>query len=1057
MSSPKSESTANGLSTLFFRNRYLLVLTLAVILIGGLSAMRSLPRLEDPRITNRNPLIITPVPGASAERVESQVTEILEEALQEISAIQSLESRSRAGISLIAVELDADTTRETNQEVFSEIRSKLDDAAPRLPDEARAPIVDDKRDPAAFTLILALRWRADRAPLPGMLARLGEDLADRLRTVSGTELVRLYGDSDEEILVSVDSDELAELGLSVADLSQKIAASDAKGAAGVLRSGRSDVLLEVEGELDSLQRIAAIPVASGTLVRLGDIATIERQVRTPENEIALIDGDRSVLVAARMSPDRRIDRWAGEVGGIVDEFSASVGAGVDVEAVFEQERYTSKQLSELGFNLVAGALVVIVVVLLMMGWRLALIVGAALPLVVSIVLFGWQLSGGALQQMSIFGLIIALGLLIDNAIVVADEVQHQRNQGVPPLAAVDRSVRHLFLPLLASTLTTVLAFAPILLLPGGVGDFVGSIGSSVILSIVASFAVAMTLTAALAGLFSRVRQQQTAKRWPGFWQDGLSSRPFLGLYRRGLSFAFRQPAVALAIALFLPLAGFLAARSLGNEFFPPVDRDMFHVQMWLPTDSAIEHTLSRSLEVENAIREHEGTDRVFWLIGGNFPSVYYNLVMRQDGAPHFAQAIVTTTPDHARSVQPMIETLQAQLDSRFPDAQIIVRQFGQGPPIFADVEFRLFGPSIEGMQEIGERVRLALQSHPDVLHSQASLARGEPKLWLRADEDEARLAGLDLGQIAERLNGHLEGGLGGTLLEDLEQMPVRVRLSQEQRTQLDQLATLPLGRNADEDWIQLSDLGALELQPELGGLTRYNGQRTNLIQAFTHNRALPIDVAQSVLADLEASGFVLPPGYRLELGGAVEEDAEAKGNLGTYAPVLATLMVAILILTFRSVALALLLTAVAIFSVGLGLFSTAAAGLPVSFNTILGILGLIGVALNDSIVVLAAVRANPRARIGNVRATVEQVVGSTRHVLSTTLTTIGGFLPLLVFVGGDFWPSLAVVLIGGISGASLLALLFVPASHILIERFRQRSARATEQAAAQAVFSGGPA
>ena len=1020
---------ANGLSTLFFRNRHLLVLAIAVILVAGFSAISSLPRLEDPRIVNRNPIIITAVPGASAERVETLVTEVLEEALQEIKTIKDIESTSRAGVSIISVELNDDISADENQEIFSEVRDQIGDAMPLLPPEAQTPVIDDKRDPAAFTLIVAVRWTQGAEPGLGIMNRLAEDLADRLRNVDGTELVRLYGAPEEEITVTVDPAETAELGLSAADMARLIAAADSKMPAGLLRGERSDLLLEVEGELSSMRRIADIPLAGGdgqALVRIGDVADVTRGWRTPQSEIGLVDGERAVLVAARMGDRTRVDLWAAEAYAVVDDFAATVGRGVEIERIFEQEGYTTGLLTQLTGNLLAGAAVVMTVVFLMMGWRLALIVGLALPLVIAAVLFGLQIGGNAIHQMSIFGMIIALGLLIDNAIVMADEVARNKAKGKPPLQAVDAAVRHLFLPLLASTLTTVLAFAPILLLPGGAGDFVGSIGGSVIMALIASFAVAMTITAGLAGLFAKPSAAGTAKR---FWRDGIGAAWLTDLYRRGLKLGLRLPIAAILVASFLPASGFIAARTLGNEFFPPVDRDMFQVQVWLPTDSAIDNTRREADRIETVIRDFDATERVYWLVGGSFPTVYYNLVMNQDNARHYAHAIVTA--DSAAAAKAMIEPLQTELDRQFPSAQVVVRQFGQGPPVVADVEYRLYGPSIDRLQELGERVRLALQAHPDVLHTQATTPRGEPKLWFQANEDEARLAGLTLGDVAGQLQANLEGSVGGSVIENLEQMPVRVRFDDARRGSLDRIASMQVVQH-DGGWAPLSAVGELALKPEPGGITRFDGERTNIIKGYTRNDALPLDVTAAVLERLEDEGFVLPHGYRLGLGGAQEQDAQAKGNLVTYVPVLVTLTMATLILTFRSVKLAALLAVVAGLSVGLGLLATWTIQFPVSFNTILGTLGLIGLAFNNSIVVLAAIRADPAARAGDAAAMAEAVIGTTRHIVSTTLTTIGGFLPLLIIVGGDFWPSLSIVLVGGVGGSMILALVLVPAAYRLM-------------------------
>jgi multidrug efflux pump len=1027
-------SEHHGLSTLFFRNKHLLWLTVAAILIGGAWGGLSLPRLEDPRITNRGPLVITPVPGASAQRVEALVTEVLEDALDEIDAIKDLDSTSKAGVSVVSIELAPEVTSDNNQQLFAEIRDKIGEAQRLLPEEAGEPFVDDKRDPAAFTLILGVTWNADAEPIVGMLNRVAEALADELRNVNGTELVRIYGAPEEEIIIRVDPGELAELGLSPDQLAQVIAGSDAKRPGGALRTETSDVLIEVEGELETLGRIKAVTIAPGlgdSMLTVGDIATVDRGWRTPEEEIAIVEGRRSVLVAARVDSGVRVDAWAQDVNAALERFEASRAPGIGIERVFEQASYTSERLRVLIETLFAGAMVILAAVFVIMGFRPAVIVAIALPLVVALVIVGWQVTGAAIHQMSIFGLIIALGLLIDNAIVVTDEVTAAKARGKTALEAVGSSVHHLAVPLLASTITTVLAFAPIMLLPGSAGDFVGSIGTSVVLAIIASFAVALTVTASLAGLFTKPTPKDAPRHW---YRDGFAPRWLAALARRALGRLMVIPVVPIAIAAAAPVAGFVIAPTLGNQFFPPVDRNMFELRVWMPSDASTAATHRTTRAIEEDLRSLGGVDGVSWLVGGSFPMVYYNLIMNQDRSPNYAHAVVTTSS--AERTKTLLDEAQTFLDERHPGAQIVVRQFAQGPPVVADIEYRIFGPSLETLQQLGDQYRIALQQHPDVIHTQAAMPRGEPKLFFQADESEARISGISLTTLAAQLESSIDGAVGGSVIEDLERLPVRVRFPDAHRSDLSAITSTAFVDPQLDRWLSAAALGDFTLRPEIGGITRFNGERTNTIKAYLRNDSLPIDVSAEILASMETGGFALPAGYRIELGGAQEQDGEATSNLAQFAPLLIIMMIATLVLAFRSVTYAAILGCVAIFSMGLALLSTWSIGFPISFNTILGTLGLIGVALNDSIVVLAAIRADPRAASGDREAIVDAIMGCTRHILATTFTTIGGFLPLLLFVGGDFWPSLAIVLVGGIAGASLVALLFIPGAYILVTAAR---------------------
>ena len=1030
--SPSSTNPAEerGLATLFFRNRHLLWLSIVVILVAGLSAILNLPRLEDPRIVNRGPLIITAVPGASAERVEALVTEVLEEALDEIETIKNIDSTSRASVSTISVELDDDVNAGNNEQIFAEVRDKVRSATRLLPPEAQTPFVDDKREAVAFTLLLGVTWDGPGEPQLGVMGRLADELGDQLRNLPGTELVRVYGAPQEEIVVEIDRHELAETGLSAQALAQRIGNADAKRPAGALRGETSDLLIEVDGEFDTLGRVTAVPIVESeddAVLTVGDLAQVERGWQTPEGEIGLVDGQRTVFVAARVGAKVQVTDWAAAAYEATDRFAAERGPGVRIDRIFEQEPYTTARLRELVANLLAGAGVIILAVFVIMGLRSALIVCAALPLTVALVLFAWQLLGVPIHQMSVFGLIIALGLLIDNAIVMTDEVFARKAKGEAALDAVGHAVRHLFLPLLASTITTILAFAPILLLPGGAGDFVGTIGLSVILAIAASFTVAITITSSLAGLFTRPTPAGQKRRW---FRDGVTLGPVGRAYPRVLRALYAMPIAAIFVAFALPLAGFAIAPTLGSQFFPPVDRNMFELRLWMPGDTAIDATLAEAQAVEETLRTLDGIEEVSWLVGGSHPTVYYNLVMNQDRSPHYAQAAVTTTSPEA--TRRLVEETQMLLDAQHPGAQILTRNFGQGPPVVADLEYRIYGPDIAQLQRLGDELRVVLQRHPQVLHTQAAMPRGEPKLFFNADEDAARLAGMTLADVGNQLEAGLEGGVSGSILEGLEPMPVRVRFPDTQRARLDDIAATPLVVPASNQWVNAAALGDFELRPELGGIARYNGRRTNTVSAYTRSGSLPIDISNQVLATLEEQGFVLPAGYTLALGGASEQSSEANANLARYAPILMVMMVATLILAFRSVRLAAILGGVAFAAVGLALLATWSYSFPISFNMILGTLGLIGVALNDSIVVLAALRADPRVARGDLDAAVETVLGCTRHIVSTTATTVGGFLPLLVLVGGAFWPQLAIVLVGGIMGATLVALIFVPAAYLLL-------------------------
>lgn len=1038
--------------SLFYRNGHLLLLGIVIILVAGVSALVNLPRLEDPRIDLRNVIALTPFPGASAERVEALVSDVIEDELRQLDEIKELRSTSRAGISVVNIELQAWVDNSTNEQIFSEIRDRLADAAQKFPQGAGEPELDTKRGATAFTLKVALAPKhpeLDGNSLQNMsiVGRLSEELSDRLRNVPGTEIVRIYGEPEEEILVSIDALQLANAGLTLSQAARIVAANDPKTPAGVVRNADSNLRVQVAKELDTLESVRDIPLQNhihGGYLRVGDIAHVERSWRQPQQDIGLLNGEQVVFVAARMQTTVRVDKWMANAKEVVAQFEREYAGTLDTKIVFDQNVYTEQRLADLTQNLLLGSLVVMVVVLLFMGQRAAWIVGLSLPLSAAFAIFSLSFYGQQIHQMSIFGIIVAIGLLIDNAIVMTDEIRaNLQDKAMSRLDALVHSIRHLFVPLLASTLTTILGFMPIFLLPGNIGDFVGPIAISVVMALIGSLFISLTLIAALAARYLPRKAQTEQVRW---YKSGVQLPVVTRLFKSKLQWAVDNPLRILWLPIGLPILGFVLAGQLGNVFFPSADRDQFEMYLWMPAGTSIERTFKVTKEIDNKVRARDSVEQVAWLVGGSVPSVYYNQVMTRDNTPFFAQAVVSTSSVDAAAS--LVADLQFELNASFPEAQIVVRPFGQGPPISAPIGVDIFGPDLQVLQQLGEQVRLAMSEIPGITQSIASIETGEPELILKANYDETQLAGLSYADVSAQLQAALDGATGGSILEGTEEIPIRIRLGQQERASVEQLASLPILNNSlaqAQQWVPLAALGDFDMVPTLSGISRNDGVRVNHVEAFLLPNATAIDVSNQLYQMLNDGRIQLPQGYSLKMKGDADKQQEALGQLATYAPVLLVLMLATLILSFNSFKLAGVIGAVAGLSVGLGMLSLWISGLPVGFNPILGSAGLIGVAINGSIVVIAAINADERARLGDTDAIVTATMSCSRHILSTTVTTVGGFIPLLLFSEGTFWPPLAVVLAGGVGFSVVLSLIFTPVVVAAINRRKAAKLRRLQQ------------
>jgi len=1014
---------------LFHRNRQLLLLTLLLVVVWGVSSLLTLPRLEDPLLTSRNALVVTSLPGATPERVESLLTEPLEEALLELEAVDHLDSTSAAGTSVIAVALK-DSIRAVAP-VWSQVRSQLEDATPLLPPEASRP---DFRDGniGASALIVGLTWELQGPANLGLLARLAEDLQTRLRALPGTDKVELSGEPEEEIRVEIGARELARLGLTARDLSERIAASDAKEAAGQVQGGRSGFLLQVDGALDSLERIRAIPLqtgADGASARVGQVAAVSRGVRDPASRLALVHGHPAVVVSATVASGERVDLWAQQARRQLAEVSATLPDGLGLHTLLDQSRYVEERLDGVIGNLITSSLLVVAVSVLMLGGRAALVVGAALPLS-ALMVFGWmRVLEIPLHQMSATGVVIALGLLIDNAIVVVDELQQRLRAGASGAQAVRQAVGYLVVPMVASTLTTVLAFVPIATAPGATGEFIGAIGLTVILALASSLFLSLTVIPALSARLQHWRPRGIRARW---WEQGVSLPVLKRRYIHTLQHLLRRPWQGVALSLVLPVIGFVAFGSLEQQFFPPTNRDQFQVEMRLPRQSSLERTEALALAARERLRTHPGVADVHWFLGESAPPFFYNVVASQENAPHYAQGLVQLrSTDRLRDT---IRSLQESLDRTFPEAQLLVKQLEQGPPFEAPIELRLQGPDLNQLRQIGEDLRRRLAQLPAVTHTSASLSEALPRLALAVDEAQAQRSGLDNRAIARQLQAGLEGAVGGSILEGVTSVPVRVQVADAQRGDLQQVASLDVVAAPSGETLPLSALAGLRLEPELASIDRRDGQRINTVQAYLSAGSLPEATLGGFRRQLELEGWQLPAGVRLSYGGEADARGDAITNLLSTVGVLLILMTATLVLSFRSFRMAALIGSVAVLAVGLAAVALKLSGSLFGFTAILGTLGLIGLAINDSIVVLNAIRTDPLAASGDPAATTAVVLHATRHVIATTLTTVIGFLPLMLDPTG-FWPPLAIAVSGGLVGATALALFYVPAANLLLVRW----------------------
>ena len=602
--------------------------------------------MEDPHPSLWVSRITTQFPGASAERVEFIVTEKIEQKLLEVEEIKSISSTSLLGSSTITVELKDNVIN--IDEVWSNLRDLLADIALQLPSGVGTPQYEElplKSD----TLIVGLTWELDSPTNFAILRRFSEQLKEQLYRLQGVDKIEFWGAPSEEILVEINPTNLTALGLTSRELSQQIYLSDAKVSSGRLYSRQNNLLIKVKTELDSLERIRQIPIRVGSnlerLVRLGDVAKVSKSIQKPPSELAIINGHIGIALAVSTESSQRIDRWMKQAHQTIEEFNRSKPPGIGLHLLLDQNYYVETRLNSLFQNLWLGTLLVIASTALFMGVKSALIVGISIPLSMMMVFGCMNLLKTPLDSSSITGLIISLGMLIDNAIVIVDEIERLLRDDCSPLRAISKTIRYLAIPLLTSTLTTVLTFAPMLLATGMTGEFVRSVAVSVILALLSSLLLSLTVIPALNSWMSRRKRQFnrikikknqvsknlclskiiSSKSFQSFWQRGLSIPKLTKVYRQTLIAILMCPTLGVLLTLVLPVTGFLMVGNLPQQFFPPAERDQFYIELSLSASASLEQTQSVVKKVTGVIKQYPEVVNVYWFLGTHAPAFYYTV------------------------------------------------------------------------------------------------------------------------------------------------------------------------------------------------------------------------------------------------------------------------------------------------------------------------------------------------------------------------------------------------------------------------------------------------
>ena len=1014
---------------IFLDRPRILFLTLAFIVLAGISSAFSVPIQENPELAKRWGHINIFYPGATQERVETQVVTDLEIKLREVVEIRELRSNITQGYGRLGIELEQSVTPDLIDQTWSKIQNKMDQI---IAPEGTQINLDISSGPP-ITVQYAFLWKGEGKAPEILISRLAQQLKRKLSSIGATENTAIYGEAEEEILIEIDSAKMTSLDLTYQDISRAISSFDNKKPVGVVSDNYSQFLIKLKDNIKSPQKIGEIPIKvinQSEIIRLQDIATISIEPAFPYEDLYLFNGQRVVSVSTTGSMSQRVFDYVDRAESVVDEIRETLPDEISIELIYDESVYVGKKFDTLVGSFALATFFVLGFSFFFLGIRPGIIVTVILPFSICMVLLGCRLIGLPLHITSISGIIIALGLLIDNGIIVVEDYKFRRSQKLSIKESINQTLTQLTTPLAAATGTTVLAFLPIVTGEGSSIEFVSGLAITVIMSIVSSLVLALILVPVLMSYMERIPYFANIK----VHEEGYRNEKILTSYRNFLSWSFDVPRRAILISISLPLMGFALFNFIPKDFFPTNDRDMFRVNIELPQNSSTLKTLEKATEIRNQIIESDliQIEKDYWFVGRRMPRVLMNIVggVEKQGANNQAQSVFFV--ENYDEMVKNLPDLAKLLNKKNPDVIIYIDTFYQGPPVFSDINFKIYGDDPFLLKKLGEELELIINNSPDVSHTKSEASNSSTSIEFEFDSSNVSLSGKNTGILAEQLYAANNGVIVGTMLDSNKEIPIRVKgiTNSNDITGSSSIMSIP----TDVGIEFIGSYGKTSLNKMSGDIARVDGQRINDVEGWIWTGTLPHATEQFIKEDVEEFRKKLPPGYSLKQGGEAEERGESQSQIYSSALIYLVLISIGLVFALNSFRQTILILSVAILSVGLSFVGLLVGQQNYGFIATVGAIGLIGLSINDSIIVLSHIKERANKNLMTKTDLIEVVIRSTRHIITTSLTTLGGFLPLIF--SSIFFRPLAWGMSIGVLGATMTALLYIPAMFILINKVK---------------------
>ena len=996
----------------------MVVYLMVVLMVGGILSYLNLGRAEDPDFTFKVMVVRTLWPGATAREVEQELTDRIEKKLQETPWVDVIRSASKPGESLVFLILKDYAPKAEVPEVWRQARKKLDDIRHTLPAGVQGPFPNDEFGDVSVS-IFALT--GDGFGL-AELRREADRIARELYRVPDVKKVELIGVQEEKIYVETVPARLAALGLTPGQLFDALQRQNLVAPAGFVETESDRVRLRVSGPFDAVERIRDADVAvAGRHFRLGDIAQVRRGLAEPPSPRMRVAGREAIGIAVSMARRGDVIRLGSNLRARLDQLKADLPAGLDVHVVADQPAIVKNSISLFVNSLAEAMAIVLAVSFLSLGLRTGTVVALSIPLVLAITFLSMRIFGIDLHRISLGALVIAIGLLVDDAIIAVEMMVVKMEQGFDRVKAATFAYTSTAFPMLTGTLITAAGFTPVGFAKSAAGEYTFSIFAVVTIALLVSWLVAVVFTPYLG---YRLLDAAKLRKYGADHHGEIYDTPFYRRFRNLLVWCLRHRWLVIAATVGVFALSMVAFKfGVQKQFFPAASRPELLIELWLPQGASLKATDADARRVEGMLKDDAAVESFATYVGNGAPRFFLSLD-QQLFADNFAQLVIVTRGlEQREDLKRRIEERFAAPDSGFAHLRARVLRLENGPPVGFPVQFRVMGEDIEALRSVAAEVAAVMRGHPSIQDVQFDWNEKIKSVKVEIDQDRARLLGVSSQDVAQALQGWLVGAAITQYREGDQLIDVVWRAAGADRDSLDRLADLDVVA-ANGRHIPLAQVARLKPVLEEGIVWRRDRLPTITVRSDLRGSRQPAAVTADLLPQLEPIRARLPAGFRIETGGSVEESAKGEESIKAAMPLMVVAVVTLLMMQLQSLSR----TFMVLLTAPLGLIGVTVALLvfqaPFGFVANLGVIALMGMILRNSVILVDQIEQDEKAG----KSTWEAIVGSTvRRFRPIVLTAAAAILAMLPLTRQVFWGPMAVAIMGGLVFATVLTCLFLPA------------------------------